>query len=249
MFFRELNTNFKEDVFTPRPMKWGEMLLVLGFTGIGSDPPAGLAVGTQRLVGRLQSPCRSANFLLARSRRLGGLIALGALFIGSAGWLFRRSEWARLHVAGSEAGLATGLMTVWSGCVWGAAEWGTPWDWTDVRLNTFGLLTLLAIYVVLGRNSQPDGVESRDTFAAFGLYGFVLVPVTYIATRIWTIRHPGPVVATGDEGSINGDMGLVLLLGAISFTVFIIGHMLTSMRLTALEQRLSNLQGQHDGGI
>ena len=69
-----------------------------------------------------------------------------------------------------------------------------------------------------GRNSQPDGVESRDTFAAFGLYGFVLVPITYIATRIWTIRHPGPVVATGDEGSINGDMGLVLLLGAISFT-------------------------------
>jgi hypothetical protein len=40
-----------------------------------------------------------------------------------------------------------------------------------------------------------------------------------------------------------------LLLGAISFTVFIIGHMLTSMRLTALEQRLSNLQGRHDGGI
>ena len=113
----------------------------------------------------------------------------------------------------------------------------------------FGLLTLLAVYVVLGRNSQPDGVESRDTFAAFGLYGFVLVPVTYIATRIWTIRHPGPVVATGDEGSINGDMGLVLLLGAISFTMFIIGHMLTSMRLTALEQRLSNLQGHHDGGI
>lgn len=151
-------------------------------------------------------------------------------------------------MAGSEAGLATGLMTVWSGCVWGAAEWGTPWDWTDVRLNTFGLLTLLAVYVVLGRNSQPDGVESRDTFAAFGLYGFVLVPVTYIATRIWTIRHPGPVVATGDEGSINGDMGMVLLLGAVSFTIFIIGHMLTSMRLTALEQRLSTLQQHHDGG-
>mgnify|MGYP005720156047 FL=1 len=139
-------------------------------------------------------------------------------------------------------------MTVWSGCVWGAAEWGTPWDWTDVRLNTFGLLTLLAIYVVLGRNSQPDGVESRDTFAAFGLYGFALVPVTYIATRIWTIRHPGPVVATGDEGSINGDMGLVLLLGAISFTVFIVGHMMASMRLTALEQRVTAMMDQHDGG-
>ena len=154
----------------------------------------------------------------------------------------------QLHVAGSEAGLACGLMAVWSGCVWGAAEWGTPWDWTDVRLNTFGLLTLLSIYVVLGRGSQPDGVETRDTFAAFGLYGFVLVPVTYIATRIWTIRHPGPVVGTGGEGSINGDMGLVLLLGAISFTVFIFGHMMASMELTSLEQRLERLQDAMDGG-
>ncbi len=174
-------------------------------------------------------------------------IAFGALFIGSAGWLFKRSErmW-RLHVAGSEAGLATGLMTVWSGCVWGAAEWGTPWDWTDVRLNTFGLLTLLAVYVVLGRNSQPDGVETRDTFAAFGLYGFVLVPLTYIATRIWTIRHPGPVVATGEGSSITSDMGLVLLVSAVAFTVFIIGHIISSMHLTALEQRLERLQGALD---
>ena len=91
-------------------------------------------------------------------------------------------------------------------------------------------------------------MESSDTFAAFGLYGFVLVPITYIATRIWTIRHPGPVVATGDEGSINGDMGLVLLLGAISFTVFIVGHMMASMRLTALEQRVTAMMAQHAGG-
>jgi heme exporter protein C len=130
--------------------------------------------------------------------------------------------------------------------VWGAAEWGTPWDWTDVRLNSFGLLTLLAVYVVLGRNSQPDGVETRDTFAAFGLYGFVLVPLTYIATRIWTIRHPGPVVATGDGSSINSEMGLVLALSAVSFTVFIIGHIMTSMQITSLEGRLERLQNSMD---
>ena len=108
------------------------------------------------------------------------------------------------------------------------------------------MLTLLAVYLVLGRSSQPDGVETRDTFAAFGLYGFVLVPLTYVATRIWSIRHPGPVVGTGDEGSINGDMGLVLLLGALSFTVFIIGHIMNSMHVTSLEQRLERLQATMD---
>lgn len=190
-----------------------------------------------------ESPLAQRIFYWHVPSAWAAFIAFAVLFIGSAGWLFKRSErmW-RWHVAGAEAGLATGLMTVWSGCIWGAAEWGTPWDWTDVRLNTFGLLTLLAIYVVLGRNSQPDGVETRDTFAAFGLYGFILVPLTYVATRIWTIRHPGPVVATGSGSSISSDMGMLLLLSAISFTIFICGHILTSIRLTSLESRLAELQ-------
>ena len=132
-------------------------------------------------------------------------------------------------------------MCVWSGCIWGAAEWGVPWDWTDIRLNTFAMLTLLSLYLVLGRRSQPDGIETRDTFSAFGMYGFVLVPITYIATRLWQIRHPGPVIATS-EGSLNSDMSIVLLIGAISFTVLIIGHVMAGMRLTKLEMHLQDLQ-------
>ena len=148
-----------------------------------------------------------------------------------------------LHVAGSEAGLATGMMAVWSGCVWGQAEWGVPWDWTDVRLNSFGLLTLLAMVLVFGRRAQPDGVESRDTFATVGLFGFLLVPFTYMATRIWQIRHPGPVIAAGDDGgSLAPSMTAVLLLGVGAFTVLIAGHVLESLRLTKLEQRLNRLQ-------
>jgi ABC-type transport system involved in cytochrome c biogenesis permease subunit len=101
---------------------------------------------------------------------------------------------------------------------------------------------------VLGRRSQPDGVETRDTFSAFGLFGFVLVPFTYVATRFWVIRHPGPVVATGNDGSLQSDMALVLFIGAISFTIFIIGHILTSMHITKLEQRVEMLQSEIDKG-
>jgi hypothetical protein len=41
-------------------------------------------------------------------------------------------------------------------------------------------------------------------------------------------------------------MALILLVGAISFTVFIIGHVLMSMRITSLEQRLESLQEAMD---
>ena len=230
-------------------MKVGEVLLLFGFTGVATTMMLAFLWAPSVSINAFEEPAAQRIFYWHVPSAWAAFIAFGALFVGSAGWMFKPSElmW-RIHIAGSEAGLATGLMTVWSGCVWGAAEWGTPWDWSDVRLNTFGLLTLLAIYLVLGRSSQPDGVETRDTFAAFGLYGFILVPFTYVATRIWSIRHPGPVIGTNDGGSLNADMGLILLIGTLSFTLLIFGHMLTSMRITAFEQRIEALQIQLDGG-
>tara|TARA_B100000459_G_scaffold130810_1_gene84931 strand:+ start:368 stop:1114 length:747 start_codon:yes stop_codon:yes gene_type:complete len=228
-----------------------EVLLGAGFFGIMVTLFLGFHWAPSVSINAFESPAAQRIFYWHVPSAWAAFIAFGVLFVGSALWFFKRSAlgW-RLHVAGTEAGLACGLMTVWSGCVWGAAEWGTPWDWTDVRLNTFGLLTLLALFLVLGRQSQPDGVETRDTFSTFGLYGFVLVPLTYMATRIWQIRHPGPVVAAGDSGgSLESSMALVLMIGALSFTLFIVGHMLISMRITQLEQRLEQVQNSLDGGI
>ena len=138
------------------------------------------------------------------------MIAFGVLFVGSALWFMRRSAlgW-RLHVAGSEAGLATGLMAVWSGCLWGAAEWGVPWDWTDVRLNSFALLTLLALVLVLGRRAQPDGVESRDTFATAGC--LVRSGSVHLHRHAHLADSPsGPVIASGDGALARPEMGALL---------------------------------------
>jgi heme exporter protein C len=226
----------------------GRMWLALGY--IGASTALGLAFLWVPSVPNdaFESPDAQRLFYWHVPSAWMAMIAFAVLFVGSALWFVRRSAFGwRLHVAGSEAGLATGLMAVWSGCLWGAAEWGVPWDWTDVRLNSFALLTLLALVLVLGRRAQPDGVESRDTFATAGLFGFVLVPLTYIATRIWQIRHPGPVIASGDGGgSLAPEMGALLGFAALSFTVLIVGHLMESVHLTSLEQRLDRLQGKLD---
>ncbi|MDA0715206.1 MAG: hypothetical protein O2866_03160 [archaeon] len=224
------------------------LILGLGYCGVAATLGLGFLWAPQVSIDAFESPSAQRIFYWHVPSAWAAFLAFGILFVGSALWIFRRSElgW-KLHVAGAEAGLVTGLMTVWSGCIWGAAEWGVPWDWADPRLNTFGLLTLLAVYLVLGRQSQPDSVESRDTFSTFGLYGFVLVPVTYVATRLWTIRHPGPVVATGEGSSLDSDMGLVLLIGAISFSIAIVGQVLLSLQTSQLEQKLAVLQSKMDG--
>jgi heme exporter protein C len=224
------------------------LVLAAGYTGMAATLALGLLWAPQVSIDAFESPSAQRIFYWHVPAAWAAFLAFAFLFVGSAMWIFRRSEFGwKLHIAGAEAGLVTGLMTVWSGCIWGAAEWGVPWDWADPRLNTFGLLTFLAIYLVLGRQSQPDSVETRDTFSTFGLYGFVLVPVTYVATRLWTIRHPGPVVATGEGSSLDSDMGTVLLIGAISFSVAIVGQVLLSLQTSRLEQQLALMQIQLDG--
>ena len=231
-------------------IRTGELFLITGFFGIMLTLILALKWAPSVSIDAFSAPVAQRIFYWHVPSAIAAYIAFGVLFVGSALWIFRRSAlgW-RLHVAGAEASLACGLMAVWSGCIWGAAEWGTPWDWSDVRLNTFGLLTLLALFLVLGRQSQPDGIESRDTFSTFGFYGFVLVPISYIATRIWQIRHPGPVVGGGSDGSLSSKMGDVLLIGVISFTILIIGHIIMSAKITEYEQRLERLQNELDGEI
>ena len=225
---------------------WGQALALVGLAGAGLTLWLGFMWAPSVSISAFKAPEAQRIFYWHVPSAWAAMISFTLLFVGSIIWFFKRKEWAwRMHVASTEAGLATGLMAVWSGCIWRAAEWGVPWDWTDVRLNTFAILTLLSLYLILGRKSQPDGIETRDTFSAFGMYGFVLVPITYIATRLWQIRHPGPVVATS-EGSLNSDMGIVLLIGAISFSVMVIGHVIAGMNLTKLEMQVEDLQAIYE---
>ena len=227
---------------------WGQTLALVGLAGAGLTLWLGFMWAPSVSINAFKAPEAQRIFYWHVPSAWAAMISFTLLFVGSIIWFFKRKEWAwRMHVASTEAGLATGLMAVWSGCIWGAAEWGVPWDWTDVRLNTFAILTLLSLYLVLGRKSQTDGIETRDTFSAFGMYGFVLVPVTYIATRLWQIRHPGPVVATS-EGSLNSDMGIVLFIGAISFSIMVIGHVIAGMNLTKLEMKVEDLQAIYEEG-
>jgi len=174
-------------------------------------------------------------------------VAFAMLFVGSLAWFWKRLEWGwRLHACASELGLLYGLMVITSGPIWAQAEWGTPWDWTDVRLNSYALLTSVSIFLVLSRRAQPDGVETRDSLSAIGLFGFALVPLTFISTRIWQIRHPGPVIATEGGMTIEVEMLIVLLIAFIGFTFFLIGQLTLLWDLHSKEERMEVIAAKLD---
>ena len=177
----------------------------------------------------------------------GSFLAFTLLFVGSVAWFWKRLEWGwKLHVVGAHLGLVYGLCVVLSGPIWGTAEWGVPWDITDMRLNTYAMLAALSVFLVLGHESQGDSEESRDLFSTVGLFGFALVPITIVAIKFWTKRHPPPIL-TGSEGpSLSPEILYVLLFGMISFQILVVGHAMLVWNVNELEQRLGKVQMELD---
>ena len=170
-------------------------------------------------------------------------IAFTMLFAGSLGWMIRRSDYLwRLVPIGGEIGLLYSLGVLISGPLWGAAEWGVPWDWTDVRLNTFAVLGGISLFIVLGQRSMDDGEESRDTLASVGLFGFALVPITYMATRWWQERHPGPVIGGGEGSGLDPAILTVMLVGVLACMLMLAGQALLSWSAVVGEERLLAIQ-------
>ena len=123
------------------------------------------------------------------------------------------------------------------------AEWGTPWDWGDVRLNTYAVLSGLALYLVMSRRNQPDTPEYRDVYSGIGLFGFLLVPLTYFATIIWQVRHPAPIVGPASEPeSVDPIIYQIWLLCFLGFILLMIGQAIISSKIYSSEKRLEELQ-------
>ena len=164
-------------------------------------------------------------------------LAFSMLFVGAISWYRNRTDWGWRWVStGSDLGLLFGLGVVTSGPIWGSAEWGVPWDWGDLRLNTFALLTAVALFLVLSKRSQPDGQDTRDTLAAIGLFGFALVPITAMATTWYQERHPGVVVVNTEESGLDPQIFSVLVIGFVSFLILFVGLAI----LTDLVQRMES---------
>ena len=152
-------------------------------------------------------------------------------------------------VIGSELGLLFGTGVVISGPIWASAEWGGPWDWGDARLNTYALLTAVALFLVMSIRSQPDGQETRDSLSTVGILGcVVLVPITVFATTLWQNRPPGVVVIETEETGLDPDIKLVLMLGTASFLVLFAGLVALNDAIRAASEENEELLNSFDKG-
>ena len=102
--------------------------------------------------------------------------------------------WDALAVSSAEVGVLFAALTLLSGSLWGHLEWGSDfgyWSNSDVKLVlTLILFLVYAAYLILRRQLDDPDVRARVS-AVYALLGFVTVPLSYAAQRVWEqSRHP-----------------------------------------------------------
>jgi len=196
----------------------------------------------------LSAPQAQRIFYLHLPLALNAYIAFSVVFISSILFLRKSDQrWDRLAAASAEVGLLFSTLVLFSGSLWGKAEWGVYWRWGDMRLVTFLILWLvLAAYIVL-----RGSIESRERMprlaAVFGIMGYITVPLSYLSMFVWRTYHPNVVSPGG--GGINSDMLITLLVSLAGFLIFLITLIWIRKQQLEAQERVEDLRNQILGGF
>ena len=165
---------------------------------------------------------------------------------GFFGWRYLRRreplDDARAAAA-NEVGLTFGIITLLTGMVFAAMQWGKPWHW-DPRQTSFLLqLMIYAAYFAL-RGSVEDDRRRAAVSSGYTVFAAMTVPLlVYILPRLPMFKevslHPSNVMAS-KEG-LDWSYRAGIYLGVITYGLLAFGlYRLRTTTLT-LEARISEL--------
>ena len=170
------------------------------------------------------------------------MVAYFLIFLGSVGYLWKRREAADdfAHAA-AEVGLVfcTGVLV--TGPLWAKPVWGIWWTW-DARLTLTFILWLLFVAYLMLRNYVINPGRAAVLAAVVGIFGFVDVPIDYMAIRWWRTQHPQPVIAGGGGSGLDPRMWVALLVTWGAFLCLFAYLMRLHLRLAALRRELVHLR-------
>ncbi len=117
-------------------------------------------------------------------------------FIASILYLYKRDpKWDATAFCSAEIGVIFCTIVLITGPIWAKSVWNVWWTW-DPRLTTTLLLWFIYISYLMLRGVV--GENQRANFSAvFGIIGFVNVPITFLAIRLWRSIHPVLITSQG----------------------------------------------------
>lgn len=145
--------------------------------------------------------------------------------------------WDEAAGAAAEVGVLFSALTLVSGSLWGHLEWGEQfgyWRNSDIKLVlTLVMFLVYAGYLVL-RKQVSDPRRRGRVAAVYGLLGFVTVPLSYAAQRIWQAQSIHPTIfRAGDPnaGIVTEGWNETFLIGVFAFLALAAFFFATRLRL------------------
>lgn len=139
-------------------------------------------------------------------------------FLASVWYIVRRSLGSdALALASAEVGVSFCTIVLITGPIWARPIWGIWWTW-DARLTSTLVLWLIYVsYLVL--RHYASGGQVPVLAAALGIFGFLDVPIVYMAIRWFRTQHPQPVIGGGQDSGLDHRMWMAVLWNLLAFSL------------------------------
>lgn len=173
---------------------------------------------------------------------VGLLLAFTVVFVTSVAYLrTRKRSWDTLALCSAEVGVLFTTIVLLTGPIWGKAAWNTYWTW-DPRLTTTLVLWFIYVAYLVVRGSAEGSERKARLAAAFGIIGWVDVPIVFLSIRWWRTIHP--VLVTSQGMNMVPEMKLAMFGGLIAFTLLYFWYMQQRLRLEELRRTVADLKDQ-----
>lgn len=145
-----------------------------------------------------------------------GFLAFGVAVASSLQYLRRREAHSDANAqAAVEVGVLYTGLTLATGMIWGKAEWGVAWRWTDAKLVVVLVLFLVYVAYLALRREVAEPERRARLSALYALVAFAAVPLAWFAQRIWQSFHPTVFGTEGPEAGITTPGVMPLFVFAI----------------------------------
>ena len=173
-------------------------------------------------------------------------LAFGVTFV--AGLLYLKSKdlkWDTVAYGSAEVGIIFCTLAIITGSLWGKAAWGVFWRWEDLKLFITLVLWLVFIAYLALRANAKSRISKANLSAVFGIIGFICVPLSFAANRIWQQYHP-TVIATS-RGGLQASMAFALVVAVFAFTFLYVYLLLARVSIEKMRETIEEIKQQIGG--
>lgn len=173
-------------------------------------------------------------------------LAFFITFVSSILYLYKKDlKWDQIASCSVEIGLIFCTLVLITGPIWAKPVWNVWWTW-DPRLTTTLILWFIYLAYLMLRGVVKEN-QRANLSAVFGIIGFVNVPITFFAIRLWRTIHP--VLISSQGINISHPMKYTLLLSVFAFGFLFFSLLITRIGLEKIRNKTEEIRAMIESDL